>query len=85
MGEVTESVEEYLAQQRSNRPQSFKEITLSVGKSERSVARELQRLKRRGEVNVVTVRFNSRAVQFYTLRKDIDVSAEFPGATFLKR
>lgn len=77
-----ESVEDCLLHHQRNRPLSWKEIALCVDRSERTVTAALKRLIKRKEVNVVVVRFKGKRVKFYTLRTDVDVSTEYPGAVF---
>jgi predicted transcriptional regulator len=77
------TVEDCLRHHQKNRPQSFKEIALCVGKNEKSVAQELRRLQRRGEVTLIEVRFQNRLVPFYSLREAMAVELrEYPGAAF---
>lgn len=69
-----ESVQDYLESQRRGRPQTLKEISLSVQKSEFATIRELNGLILRGIVRSHAVRFNNREVHFYTVRDDVTVS-----------
>lgn len=71
-----EHAKDYLESQLRGRPQTLKEISLSVQKSEFSVIRELNGLILRGEVYVHTVQFNGRKVPFYTMRKDVSITVE---------
>lgn len=73
------SVMEYLERHRFGRPQTVKEISLSVEKSEFAVIRELNSLLLRGSVHVITVYFNNKGVPFYTVREDVRVDASHDG------
>lgn len=68
-----DSVRDYLESQKRGRPQTLKEISLSVRKSEFSTLRELNGLILRGEVRTVVLQFNGKDVPFYTLRRDTSV------------
>lgn len=79
-----DTVETFLLHHQHNRPQSFKEILACVDRSHQAIARKLKLMAQRGEVNVVLVNFKERQTRFYTLRRDVDVSVEYPGAVFRK-
>lgn len=66
-----ESVQDFLEAMRSGRPQTFKEIELSVAKGHLAIMRELDRLILSGDVRTVLVRFNGKRVPFYTVRDDV--------------
>jgi hypothetical protein len=68
-----DSVEDYLESQRKGRPQTLKEISLSVNKSEFACIRELNGLILKRHVNVLTVRFNGKSVPFYTVRENVSI------------
>lgn len=68
-----ESVQEYLESQRRTRPQTLKEISLSVHKSEFATIRELNGLILRGMVFVHTIRFNGHATRFYTMQENVRI------------
>lgn len=70
---------DYLQSQKTNRPLTLKEISLSTDKSEFSTLRELNGLLLRGEVHIITVRFNKKSVPFYTVRDDVVVDGVHAG------
>lgn len=74
-----ENALDYLERHRFGRPQTLKEISLSTGKSEFSVIRELNSLLLQGRVKVVTVLFNGKAVPFYTVRDGVMISGTQEG------